>query len=103
MKNFRTYQMALELYRRGENLHLRNPLKDQYQRSLLSVVLNLSEGSAKRSEKDRKNFFTTALGSLREVQTCLEIANQQELLKLADKVGGSIYRLIQNPGPGPAA
>jgi hypothetical protein len=45
MKNFRTYNMALELYRKGQDLPLKGELRDQFERASLSVVLNLAEGS----------------------------------------------------------
>jgi four helix bundle protein len=98
MKNFRTYQMALELYKEGKKLSLQGELKDQFERASLSVVLNLAEGSGKVG-RDRKRFFRIAMGSLREVQACLDITGDCLATK-ADQVAGSLHRLLQNPGPG---
>src|SRR3954463_12544422 len=98
MKNFRTYQMAKELFQAGQKLKLKGAIKDQFERASLSVVLNLAEGSAKTGA-DRKRFFTIALGSLRETQACLDILDSP-LKSMADKVASSLYRLIKNPGPG---
>jgi four helix bundle protein len=103
MKNFRTYQAAVELYQQGSKVKLKAPLKDQYERALLSIVLNLAEGSAKLGQKDRRKFFTIAFGSLREVQACLTVANRNDLTIQTDQLAGSIYKLMQNPGPGPLA
>src|SRR4051812_42748433 len=38
-------------------------IKNQLGRASLSVMLNIAEGSAKFSDRDRKNFFITARGS----------------------------------------
>ncbi|MGE4105652.1 MAG: four helix bundle protein [Bacteriovoracia bacterium] len=97
MKNFRTYQLARQLYQDCQSLSLRGPAKDQFERAMLSVVLNLAEGSAKPTGRDRKKFYSIALGSLREVQVILEMINAAQA-KQADTLGGSLYKLIQNPG-----
>ena len=46
--------------------------KNQLGRASLSVVLNIAEGSAKFSKKDRRNFFVIARGSVFE---CLSLIN----------------------------
>ena len=61
-----------------------------------SIVLNLAEGSAKPTAKDRKKFYYISLGSLREVQAILDIINHTELTKQADKLGAYLYKLCQN-------
>ncbi|MBI3534569.1 MAG: four helix bundle protein [Deltaproteobacteria bacterium] len=40
---------------------------------MLSIPLNLAEGSAKPTSPDRRKFYFIALGSLREVQTLLAL------------------------------
>src|SRR4051794_27886175 len=99
MINFRTYQLALELNRDSRGIRLKGPSQDQFERAVLSIALNLSEGTS-RIGKDRVHFFRIAYGSCREVQTCLTIANHPLLAK-ADLLGGMIFRLIKNPGKGP--
>ena len=37
------------------------PLKDQFKRAASSIVLNLAEGSAKPTAKDRKKFYYISL------------------------------------------
>ena len=65
MQKFKTYQLALNFYRNSQKLHLYSPLKDQFKRAASSIVLNLAEGSAKPTAKDRKKFYYISLGSLR--------------------------------------
>ena len=88
----------VELYRACEQIKARHHLRDQLLRASLSVVLNLSEGSAKPQDRERKRFYQIAFASLRETQTLLDLLNQKELYKLADKTGASVYRLL-NPKP----
>lgn len=93
MKNFRTYQLAIEFYKNCRNLKLSTVARDQFDRAALSIVLNLAEGSAKPTEKDRRKFYFTALGSLREAQTLLLLFGNNELVQKADTLGASLYRL----------
>ena len=60
-------------------------------------MLNLAEGSGRFGRKDQKRFYQIALGSFRECQAILELAEntQSELLELADRLGGSIFLLIR--------
>ena len=103
MKHFRTYQLAKELFHDLKVLKVSGPMKDQLERASLSIVLNLAEGSAKAGFKDRKKFFTIAYGSLRETQAVLELIDDKVLGDKADKIAAHIFKLIRNPGPGPAA
>jgi len=97
MKNFRTYQLAMELYKQGQTVKIVSAhLKDQFDRASLSVVLNLAEGEGKITLKDRKKFYTIAMGSLREVQACLDIIEHKDLQAKASKIGGMLYNLIKN-------
>ena len=96
MQKFKTYQIAIQFYHQSKNLKLKQPMKDQFQRALLSIVLNLAEGTAKPTAKDRRRFYRISLGSLREVQTILDILGCIELIKEADKLGAYLYKLCQN-------
>ena len=98
LSNFRTYQLAKDYYHRCQGLNLRPPMKDQFDRAILSVVLNLAEGSGKLTKKERRNFYGISLGSLRETQAILDLLNQTELYAIGNHLGASLYRLIQNPG-----
>lgn len=57
-------------------------LSDQINRSALSIVLNIAEGSAKGSDKDFNRYIKNSLGSATELLAAFEVA---EDLKLLDK------------------
>jgi four helix bundle protein len=98
MKNFRTYDLAKKFYENCQQLTLKPPVRDQFERASLSIVCNLAEGSGKPTPADRKKFYASALGSLRETQALLEILKQTQLACEADILGAHIYKLIKNPG-----
>ena len=93
MNQFRTYQLALELAKDCRGIRLKGPYESQFQRAVLSIALNLSEGSAKKSAKERRRFFETAFGSLREVQTIVEVLDLSELRGKCDRLAAHCYRL----------
>ena len=78
MKNFRVYQASLTLAQhvapvisaiKKQDSHL----ADQLRRALTSVPLNLAEGAG-QAGGHRKQRYLTALGSLREVEACIQVA-----------------------------
>jgi four helix bundle protein len=95
LSKFRSYQLALRLYRGAGQVVVSGEIKDQLQRACLSVVLNLAEGSAKPSLPERKRFYRIALASLREVQALVdaEPGKLGGLYEMADRAGASLYRL----------
>ncbi|MCC7442734.1 MAG: four helix bundle protein [Bdellovibrionales bacterium] len=99
LSNFRTYQLAKVLHAGCQGLRMSEPYRDQLDRAVLSVVLNLAEGSGKLTRPERRRFYGIALGSLREVQAILELRNEQAQSATADQLGAMIYKLTQNPGP----
>jgi four helix bundle protein len=96
MKNFRTYQLAKELNVASRSVKLKAPYRDQFQRAVLSIALNLAEGSAKTSNKDRRRFYEIALGSLRETQALIDILELKSLEKIADQLGANLYQLCRS-------
>lgn len=98
LKTFRTYQLAQQLYKDSQGLKLQAPLRDQFERARLSIVLNLAEGCGKLTLPDRRKFYSISLGSLREVEHLLELSGHHEFLPAVDRLGAHIYRLIQSPG-----
>ena len=97
MKNFRTYNIAVEFYKKSQNLTLPRHLRDQFNRSSSSIALNLAEGSGKSSKADTKRFYQIAFGSLRECQSIIQLveSNNSEIVKLLDKLAAHLYKLIK--------
>jgi four helix bundle protein len=93
MNRLRTLDLALNLYRQSRGLAWTKIEKDQFERAILSVLLNLQEGSSRPTAKDRRRFYYIALGSFREAQLLLELRDHRELLPQADVVGAHLYRL----------
>ena len=95
MKNFRCYQHAKTQYLALRDLRVPRYQDDQLKRAALSVCLNLAEGSAKRSVKDRRRFYEIALASHREVQALIELLQMPDPNGTADKLGGGLFNLIR--------
>ena len=97
MKTFRTLDLAKEYYRLSRNLKLSAHLKYQYLRSCSSIALNLAEGNAKQSEKEKLRFYEIAHGSFRESLTILDLEEVQnvELRSVADRLGANLYKLTR--------
>lgn len=55
-------------------------LSDQLKRAMASVVLNLAEGNARRSESERRRFFEVSRASLAEVSACVDLMRAFNLL-----------------------
>ncbi len=51
--------------------------KDQVGRASLSIPLNIAEGSAKFTNKDRRNFYVTARGSTFECASLVSFLNDE--------------------------
>jgi four helix bundle protein len=108
MKNFLTYQVALEATRQMAGCLTVIKRKDrdldkQLRRAMQSVVLNISEGNCRRGQ-DRLHLFRVAAGSAAEVQAGLDIAEAWGYLgtlEIApvrarlDRVLGMLWRLTE--------
>lgn len=106
----------LEIYKKAVSFHLNckkilgktkleKYVNDQLGRASYSVVLNLAEGCAKSSKADRRNYFTTARGSVFECVAILDIMHQggdldsetyKSNLMLADELSRMLYKMITN-------
>ncbi len=95
LSNFRSYQMASQLYKDCTTLKLPTHVRDQLLRASLSVPLNLAEGSAKLTSKERRRFYNIAFASLREVQALFDLCALKEQAKQADHLAAMVYRLVK--------
>ena len=97
MKNFKTYHLSIDLFRKCKQLKLPYFLKDQILRSSSSVCLNLAEGSGKRTRKDQRRFYQIAFGSLKETRCVFDLAEikDKSILELADKTAAHLYKLLK--------
>ncbi len=94
LKNFRSYQMALELYKKSKGQKMPYLLKSQHERAARSIVLNLAEGSARTSKKERTRFYIIAFASLSEIQALIDMeASLKALEPSADELAANLYKL----------
>lgn len=98
MKSFRTLDLAIEFYNSVENLKMAAHLREQLLRAASSVPLNLAEGNAKYSKKDKMRIYQIAMGSLRESQVILKLAKieNEDISKRADHLAASVFKLIES-------
>lgn len=98
MKTFRTLDLSVEFYKSVQELKLNGDLRDQLHRAASSISLNLSEGNARGTAKDKRNFFHNAYGSLRECQTIFKLLEVKDtnLLSKADHLGAHLYKLVNS-------
>jgi four helix bundle protein len=97
LKKFFTLELAIEFYQASKGIRLPRHLRDQYLRACSSVALNLAEGSAKPTAKDRAKFYYIALGSHRECQTILKLNGQNagSVMQKCDYLGACLYKLCK--------
>ncbi len=97
-EKFRTLEVAIEYARVCSKLRLARHLKDQLDRSSSSIALNLAEGSAKGTRGDRYRYYRIALGSFRETEVILRIAqcDHGPLEILRSKLAGSLVNLVMS-------
>lgn len=84
--DFPVYGQAKRCYKNILQVSLRvkdYSFRDQIKRAALSVVLNIAEGSAKKSDKDFAKFLEISIASANEVVACLDIMH--DLRKISDK------------------
>jgi four helix bundle protein len=97
VKSFRALDLAKEYDRLTRDLKISGHLAARFSRACSSVALNLAEGNAKRSEKEKLRFYEIALGSFRESLTILNLEKitNGEVRKVADHLGASLLRLTR--------
>jgi len=87
--SFNVYKNSKDFHHRIVLLTLKFPrnywyLADQLKRSALSVILNIAEGSAKKSDAHFNRYLKISLGSINETVASLEICVEEKLLEQTD-------------------
>jgi len=83
--DFSVYKKTKSLYKEvfidTKNWRRENwEIGDQIRRALLSVSLNIAEGSAKRSDKDFNRYIENSLGSINEFVSGIDIAHDLKII-----------------------
>jgi len=109
-EDLRVYKKAFEANQKvyrvlKENKVIPSYTKNQLGRASLSIMLNIAEGSAKFSNRDRRNFYVTARGSVFECASLVsflsdehEITNElkAELIKTYEDISRMLFTMIRN-------
>jgi four helix bundle protein len=101
MKTFRTLELAEKFYHLSEEAEIKGNLRDQLLRAASSIALNLAEGNAKRTEKEKKRYYQIAYGSSQECKTILKLAKISDdlVIDTADKLSAWVYNLLKANNP----
>ena len=82
------YQKAKEIVKRTYKLLKKFPVEERYamcdqlRRAVLSITSNIAEGVNRFSVKDKAHFIEIAYGSLMEVSSQIEIAEELEYISI---------------------
>jgi four helix bundle protein len=88
-----------------QNTSLDRHVRDQLTRASYSIVLNIAEGSGRKSPADRKNFFTISRASVFECTAIIDILRMENLvdsethkrnLELASEISKMLYVMVRN-------
>lgn len=81
--------------------HERFQMVSQARRSAYGVPMNLAEGNARRSKKDRAHFFEQALSSLEELHYQILLSyelgyiNQRQFIEADDRINRAVYLITR--------
>jgi len=91
-ENLRVYQAAIQFIAWTQSLIESIPAKvsarDQLERASTSIALNIAEGNAKLSVKDRLRFWQIAQGSAFECAACLDVFVARQILSKEEVLEG---------------
>ena len=89
----------------SKNRLIEKYVRDQLSRASYSIVLNIAEGSGRKSPADHRNFFTISRASVFECVAILDILNlenivdtqsHQNQLEKASELSKMLYAMIRN-------
>ncbi|KFC39672.1 four helix bundle protein [Elizabethkingia anophelis] len=86
-QNLEVYKSAKKLLNASYDILEKLPdsenfnLKSQLKRASTSVLLNISEGSSRKSKTERNRFYEIARGSIVEIDTCCEVIIERNYIK----------------------
>lgn len=94
MQKFVLYEKAREVNKRlhllcSSSKKIDRFKKDQLRRASTSMVLNIAEGNARFTNKDRLHFFTIVRGSANE---CIALIDMLEDLQILNQEEGDRFR-----------
>jgi four helix bundle protein len=102
----KAYNTNLSVYRLlKQNKTIELYVKNQLGRASLSVMLNIAEGSAKFSNRDRRNFYTTSRGSAFECASLIsflfdegeiDMDTKYELSSSYEEISKMLFVMIKN-------
>ena len=107
-ENLEAYKKAIALAKKifSANKNIKDrTIKDQLCRAVLSISLNIAEGQGRYHQREKRQFYCTAKGSLYEslplVQLCSELqyidsAQYDEIYSLMNEVGRVLSGLIRS-------
>jgi four helix bundle protein len=99
-ESFRLSTIICKRLKESKNFSLR----DQIQRSVISIPSNIAEGFERKSNKEFIQYLHVAQGSCAELRTQLMIVNEAQLIELENteeliektrKISAMLYKLIQ--------
>ena len=70
----RSHQLAIAIFRYCERLSRYDALRNQMERSALSITSNIAEGFSRQGKKEKLQFYYVSKGSLTELQNQLLVA-----------------------------
>ncbi|MBI2627299.1 MAG: four helix bundle protein [Parcubacteria group bacterium] len=76
-------QFTKSIFKVTANIKGYGDLANQINRASLSVVLNIAEGTGKKSDRDFNRYIQNALGSVHEIYAALDLAKD---LNLVDEI-----------------
>lgn len=97
-EDLEVWQIALQLIKAGYKIMDKLPQSEQFglisqgKRALVSVALNIAEGSGRHTDKDFSTFINRSITSLQEVDAVLKISMMLEYINKSDY--GAIESLI---------